>query len=63
MLETNEVSFCAARMEVACDDPLATVELVLPVPPLPRTPGHYALELLYENELIGSHRVTVQEVD
>ena len=50
-------------MEVACDDPLATVELVLPVPPLPRTPGHYALELLYKNELIGSHRVTVQEVD
>jgi hypothetical protein len=33
------------------------------VPPLPRMPGHYALELLYENELIGSHRVTVQEVE
>ena len=62
-LESNEVLFRAVRMEVVCDDPLKTVELVLPVPPLPRTPGHYALELLYENELIGSHRVMVQEVE
>jgi hypothetical protein len=62
-LDTNEVLFRAARIEVACDDPLTTVELVLPVPPLPRVPGHYVLELLYENELIGSHRVTVQEVE
>ncbi len=62
-LDSNEVLFRAARMEVVCDDPLKTVELVLPVPPLPRTPGHYALELLYENELIGSHRVMVQEVE
>jgi hypothetical protein len=43
-------------------DPVATVEIIMPVPPLP-TPhaGDYALELLTDNELIGSHRIRVVE--
>lgn len=36
-LDSNEVLFRAARIEVACDDPLRTVELVLPVPLLPKS--------------------------
>jgi hypothetical protein len=48
--------------EVSNADPIATVELIVPVPSLP-TPhaGDYALELLTDNELIGSHRIRVLE--
>ncbi len=61
-LETNEVYFESNAIPVECDDPLKTVQLVLPVPILPQIPGTYALELLCDNELVGAHRVVVEEV-
>lgn len=61
-LETNEVCFASNPIPVECDDPLRTVQLVLPVPILPQIPGTYALELLCDNELVGAHRVVVEEV-
>lgn len=53
-----------AKFQLESDDPLATVELALPLPSIPppnfdaderhRT---FGLELLCDNELIGSHRI------
>ena len=52
-----------ARVGVRCKDPLATVEVTVPMPPLP-TPhlGVYTLELLCKNELLGSLRIVVDEL-
>jgi hypothetical protein len=52
----------AANIRAACDNPLNTVEAIVPLPPLP-TPhaGGYALELLWDNELLGSLRITAVE--
>ena len=51
-------------MEITCKDPLATVEVVVPMPVLPRPhKGVYALELLCENEPIGSVRIVVEEAE
>lgn len=48
---------------VESDDPLVTVELILPLPKLPvRKPGTHALELLCDDELLGSLRVQVEEL-
>jgi hypothetical protein len=48
--------------EITYADPVGTVEIIVPTPILP-TPhgGSYVLELLTENELIGSHRISVVE--
>lgn len=52
-----------AKFRVQSDNPLNTVESLVPMPPLPVPhPGVYALELLYENEPLGSLRVTAAEV-
>lgn len=58
------------RVLISCDvhlnsdDPIRTYEIVVPLPSLPTPePGVYALELLYENELLGSHRVHVVGMD
>ncbi len=49
--------------EVTCDDPLLTIEVVLPMPKLPVVKaGIYALELLCGDEPLGSHRITVEEM-
>jgi hypothetical protein len=47
--------------EIDCKNPLETVEVVLPMPPLPPNPGIHALELLCDDEPIGSLRITVEE--
>ena len=60
-LQTDKV-LIDADLQVHCDDPLQTRELVVPLPPLPKpAPGVYALELLCEEEPLGSLRVTVDE--
>jgi len=43
-------------------DPLNTVEVVLSMPMLPPVAGVHALELLCDDEPIGSHRVIVEEI-
>jgi hypothetical protein len=60
-LEQDKALF-QIRLEIECANPLETVELVLPMPALPLVAGVHALELLCEDEPIGSHRVIVEEV-
>jgi hypothetical protein len=50
------------HFSIECPDPLNTVELVLPMPMLPHVAGVHALELLCDDEPIGSHRVIVEEM-
>jgi hypothetical protein len=43
-------------------DPIQSYELIIPTPMLPVPhPGAYVLELLTNNELIGSYRITAKE--
>jgi hypothetical protein len=51
------------HLPVVCPDPLATVEFILAMPPLP-TPhaGVFALELLADGEPMGAHRISVEEL-
>jgi hypothetical protein len=66
-LEDNDVLF-KADFRVKCDDPLQTVEVVLPLPVLPvpaispEESGHRvcALELLCDNDLLGAHRIKIE---
>ncbi|MFH1919600.1 MAG: hypothetical protein ABIP48_06950 [Planctomycetota bacterium] len=52
-----------AAFTVSSDDPLKTVEIIAPLPPLPTTKaGTFALELLWNDEPLGSFRVTVKEL-
>ena len=56
-LAENNVLFGTA-FEVSCRDPLETIQITVPLPPLPIPhEGVYVLELLCEGELLGSHRV------
>lgn len=61
---TDHKVLLKAGIAVQCEDRLATIEGVLPMPALPTPhPGVYALELLCSDELIGSLRVTVKPFD
>lgn len=42
------------------EDPLATYEIALPMPAIPLNEGIHALELLCNDEPIGSHRIAVE---
>jgi hypothetical protein len=47
---------------VECHNPLYTIEMTVPLPPItPPQAGVYALELLYNNELLGSLRIVVED--
>jgi len=59
-LKTQEVLF-RVELSVSCDDPLKSIEIILPLPMLPTPyPGVYALELLWNDELLGSSRITAE---
>lgn len=63
-LEDNSILFRAElKLSGASSfDPLKTVELAVNLPELPMPHGgHFALELLFEGELLGSHRIEVIE--
>jgi hypothetical protein len=49
------------QFEASCNNPLETIEAVFPLPvlPLKNEPGHYALELLWGQEPLGCHRISV----
>ena len=58
-LHDNRVLF-QAEVPIECDDPLRTIEVSLPLPRLPLVAleeRSYALEVLCEGTLLGSHRV------
>jgi len=56
---SNNVVLIGAKLQVICRDPLSTVEAIVSLPPLPAPhPGVYALELLWNDELMGSLRIT-----
>lgn len=59
-LKQNKALF-QTHFTIECPDPLQTVEIVLPMPMLPHVAGVHALELLCEDEPIGSHRIIVEE--
>jgi hypothetical protein len=55
-------SLFQGRLHVTCKSALDSVELKVALPALPhKNAGHCALELLHENELLGSWRVQVIE--
>ncbi|HMP03324.1 MAG TPA: hypothetical protein PKD86_03610 [Gemmatales bacterium] len=45
---------------------LATIELVVPLPPLAqivKEAGSYTLDVVWQGEILGSHRLTVKEIE
>jgi predicted RNase H-like HicB family nuclease len=60
-LEHDKAIF-QTQFTIKCDNPLKTVELTFPLPPLPNVAGVHALELLCDDEPIGSHRIIVEEI-
>jgi hypothetical protein len=60
-LESHQAIFETSAFQVSASSPLENVEVVMPLPMLPRLPGVYALELLAGEEPLGSYRITVQE--
>ncbi|MBN2581409.1 MAG: hypothetical protein JXB10_20680 [Pirellulales bacterium] len=61
-LEDNSVLLKMSNFQVRCDDPLKSLEVVVVIPPLRLPhPGHYVLELLTNDELLGSLRLTADE--
>ncbi len=46
---------------IKCDDPVATCEMAFPLPSLPaERAGTFALEMLWNDEPLGLHRITVE---
>ncbi|MCH7725800.1 MAG: hypothetical protein IH991_04865 [Planctomycetes bacterium] len=61
-LERDQAIF-RCEFTIKCDNPLETVEVIIPLLSLPPIAGTHALELLSNNELLGSHRVLVEEIE
>lgn len=60
---TNDQVLMRSRFEVESEGPLSTVELISEVPPFPMPhPGAYAFELLWNDELVGSLRMNVDQI-
>ncbi len=54
----------AAKLEIESPNPLETVEAIIPLPSLPTTKaGTFALELLWNDEPLGCHRIRVVEIE
>lgn len=60
---SNDQVLMKTDIEVKSQGPLSTVDFISEVPPIPMPhDGAYAFELLWNNELVGSLRVTVNKV-
>lgn len=61
-LTKNAILF-SKELTVNCQDRLATVELVFPLPPLPiHESGSYAFEVVCEGNILGSCRIKAEEL-
>ena len=62
-LTKNQVLF-GKKIVIPCNNRLGTVEIVAPLPPLPvNEPGTYAFEVVYDGEILGSHRILAEELE
>jgi hypothetical protein len=60
---TKNVVLFKMDLKIECDNRLGTIEIVLPLPKLPiQEAGTYALEVICEGEIIGSSRITAEDV-
>lgn len=60
---TKNVVLLERVIAVKCEDRLKTVELIVPLPPLPvAEEGVYAFEIVCEGEILGSHRIVGEEL-
>jgi hypothetical protein len=57
----QEPIFCTNTISVKCEDRLATVELIVPLPMLPMVAGVFALEVMCEGGILGAHRIVVED--
>jgi hypothetical protein len=58
----DDTQLFRSDLMVECHNPLYTIEMTVPLPPIaPPQAGIYALELLYNNELLGSLRIVVED--
>lgn len=60
---TQNIALFGTEAVLSGIDRLSTVEMIFPLPQLPiAEPGDYALELVCEDSLLGSWRITAEEI-
>jgi hypothetical protein len=60
---TKNVVIFKTDFKIECDNRLGTIEIILPLPKLPiQEVGTYALEVICEGEIIGSSRITAEDI-
>jgi hypothetical protein len=58
----DDTQLFRSDLRVECQNPLYTIELTVPLPPIaPPKAGIYALEVLYNHEILGSLRIVVED--
>ncbi|MCA9081798.1 MAG: hypothetical protein KDA58_14645 [Planctomycetaceae bacterium] len=57
-LATDRVMF-ELPVNLSANDPMQVVQSVIPLPELPMIGGHYALEVIWNNEILGAHRIEI----
>jgi hypothetical protein len=58
----DDTQLFRSDLRVECHNPLLTVEMTVPLPPIsPPQAGIYALELLWNSEILGSLRIIVED--
>lgn len=58
----DDTQLFRSDLRVECHNPLITVEMTVPLPPIsPPQAGIYALELLWNSEILGSLRIIVED--
>lgn len=61
---TSGMVFFTTQFSIQTDnDPLSSHQIALPVPKLPNIVGTYALDLIYDQASIGTHRVRIVDLD
>lgn len=59
--DTDEVLAQTNPLRLKMENPLQTFEVALPIPPMTlHRPGIYSINVIHDEEILGSHRITVQ---